>query len=310
MKLKDRIYQTQCFDNIEPIEYMVPYPNLRSLITGQNIKYADHAVFKDENLTNRNVLNLVNQTANWLESVGVKPEHRVLIYGFEFPYAEIIAFGIWSIGASLVITDDKVTSAIEGINPDFALDGNEILLPGSICDFPAEYNHCVNRLLPDEALIFWSNGKGIRLSHYNLLVNANGFYRISGLDEKKSFRVNLPPTSTAWAVFQAVLPFYSGAVLTGESPDVTIGFSGQFGRTDYELIEKQPKSSSEKVIPIQICPENTAVLTIGNDPNHMTEIQRESNNLFVKGHSVMMGYTDDELNEKTFTEKGLVLPGQ
>ena len=36
--LKKRIYQAQCIGNVEPIEHMVPYPNLRSLVDGQNIK--------------------------------------------------------------------------------------------------------------------------------------------------------------------------------------------------------------------------------------------------------------------------------
>ncbi len=288
---------------------MVPYPNLRSLITGQNIKYADHAVYKDESLTNKDVLNLVNQTANWLESIGVKPEHRVLIYGFEFPYAEIISFGIWSVGASVVITDDKVTSAIEGVKPDFTLDGNEIDYPNLIQDFSTDYVHSVNRLLPDEALIFWSDNRGIRLSHYNLLVNANGFYRISGLDEKKSYHANLKPTSTEWAVFQAVLPFYSGAVLGGAAPDLTIGYPGQYEDADFELVKRDIKYTSKESIPVFIQPENTAILAIGKEPNHMTGFENNKGTYIITGHSVMMGYLDDRQNEKVFSEKGLVLTG-
>ena len=38
-ELKKQIYKAQCIGNVEPIEYMVPYPNLRALIEGQNIKY-------------------------------------------------------------------------------------------------------------------------------------------------------------------------------------------------------------------------------------------------------------------------------
>ena len=30
--LKERIYQAQCLGNVQPIEHMVPYPNLRALV--------------------------------------------------------------------------------------------------------------------------------------------------------------------------------------------------------------------------------------------------------------------------------------
>ena len=40
--LEKRIYQAQCIGNVEPIEHMVPYPNLRSLVDGQNIKYGEN----------------------------------------------------------------------------------------------------------------------------------------------------------------------------------------------------------------------------------------------------------------------------
>ena len=39
LDLKSRIYKAQTIGNVEPIEHMIPYPNLRSLIDGQNIKY-------------------------------------------------------------------------------------------------------------------------------------------------------------------------------------------------------------------------------------------------------------------------------
>ncbi len=304
MDLKDLIYKAQCFRNIEPIEYMVPYPNLRGLIVGQNIKYGDQIVYKNADLKNRDVLHFVNQTANWLESLGVKPEHRILIYDFEFPYAELITFAIWSVGATVVITDEKATSAIDGVKPNFTLDGNEIDLPKHIDSFSKDYVHSVNRLLPDEALVFWTKDHGIRLSHYNLLVNTNGFYRISGLNEEKSFFTNLAPTTTAWIIFQVILPFYSGAILSEESPDLIIGQSGQFSNADHELVFSGKEDNNGESIPIYIQPENTAILSIGKDPNHMTEIKTDK---IITGHSVMMGYLDEDQNRKVFSERGLKL---
>ncbi len=286
---------------------MVPYPNLRGLITGQNVKYADHFAYKDAELTNKHVLNLVNQTANWLESLGVTHEHRVLIHGFDFPHAELMAFGIWSVGASLVITDGKVTSAIEGVNPEFVLDGKELNYPDCLSGYSTEYIHKINRLLPDEAMVFWNKNRGIKLSHYNLLVNANGFYLSSGLNETKSFHIDLPPTSTAWAVFQVVLPFYTGAVLTAVNPDITIGLPSQFTEVDYKLILEWGKIEKGEPTHIFILPENTAVLAIDEEPNHMTKIEDMDIVLTVTGHSVMMGYLDETRNESVFTEKGMIV---
>ena len=39
LDLKSRIYKAQTVANVEPIEHMIPYPNLRALIECQNIKY-------------------------------------------------------------------------------------------------------------------------------------------------------------------------------------------------------------------------------------------------------------------------------
>ena len=43
--MKKNIYQAQCIGNVEPIEYMIPYPSMRSLIEGQNIKFSKQLIF-------------------------------------------------------------------------------------------------------------------------------------------------------------------------------------------------------------------------------------------------------------------------
>ena len=53
LDIKSKIYQAQCIGNVEPIEYMIPYPSMRSLIEGQNIKYAEQIIIKDRNITNQ-----------------------------------------------------------------------------------------------------------------------------------------------------------------------------------------------------------------------------------------------------------------
>ena len=109
LDLKSRIYKAQTVGNVEPIEHMIPYPNLRSLIDGQNIKYGERVVYKDHNLTSNIIYNKAQQIANWLQSKGIQPKDRVLVKPMAFPLNVIIPFGIWTLGASVVIDNDNDT---------------------------------------------------------------------------------------------------------------------------------------------------------------------------------------------------------
>ena len=66
------------------------------------------------------------------------------------------------------------------------------------------------------------------------------------------------------------------------------------------LIDTNPQS-------LYILPEATAILTIGSTPNHVVSIIEETNNFKINGHSVMMGYLDDNLNNKVFISGSLVI---
>ena len=92
--LEKRIYNAQCYGNIEPIEYMVPYPNLHALVEGQNVKYKDHLLYHDLSMTNEGFFIRVQKAAHWLKASGVHPKDRVMMAGLPFPTAEIIAYGI------------------------------------------------------------------------------------------------------------------------------------------------------------------------------------------------------------------------
>ena len=61
LDIKSRIYQAQCIGNVEPIEYMIPYPSMRSLIEGQNIKYAEQIIIKDRNITKQTFTIMCNR---------------------------------------------------------------------------------------------------------------------------------------------------------------------------------------------------------------------------------------------------------
>ena len=103
MKFKNQLYKAQTIGNIEPIEYMIPYPSMRSLIEGQNIKYSKQTIIKEPNITNLDFYNYIQRTANWLESIGAKPKQSVVIPKLEYPQSEILLYGIWQLGAVAVI---------------------------------------------------------------------------------------------------------------------------------------------------------------------------------------------------------------
>ena len=56
--IKTKIYSAQCIGNVEPIEYMTPYPSMRSLIEGQTIKFSDQKLMRFLILPTRTSLTL------------------------------------------------------------------------------------------------------------------------------------------------------------------------------------------------------------------------------------------------------------
>ena len=55
---------------------------------------------------------------------------------------------------------------------------------------------------------------------------------------------------------------------------------------------------------IAICPENTAAISVGSSPIHLTDFYLNKNDLQIKGHSLMMGYLNQELNKSSFKKDG------
>ena len=305
--LSDRIYQAQCLGNIEPIEFMVPYPNIYSLIEGENIKYGHRVLFTDFNLTNKDFLRLVHQGANWLRENGLRPKERVFIHDLEYPIAEIIAFSIWAYGATVVLASS--TSGKKDLNkiePSFVV--NEINCPSieSLKNYSTEFMPTFRPALLHEALIYCVEDNNIQLSHYNLLVNTNGIKKYLGLNRGETFLVKLAPESTAWAVLQLLLPLYAAASITSINPKIILGMEGQFDNTDYIIKMNWTEISKENNI-IFILPENTAVLCIGDKPIHMTTIDKRNKIMKINGHSVMIGYLNEKNNEAVFRNKGMMI---
>ena len=299
--IKKRIYRAQCIGNVEPIEHMVPYPNLRSLVDGQNIKYGEKMVYADLGLTSDKIYRLAQQTANWLTDKEVKPKDRILIDKLPFPQTEILAFGIWALGATIVITgDENLVEAEEAISPTKTINIETDYFE-KIKSFPENHDPTFKPLLQHEAMIYWDKGKGIRLSHYNLLVNANGIQHAIDLFENQTYHVNLEPNSTAWVILQAILPLYTGAPLTANNPDMTIGIN----RGDYKICFEWDALEETSPPSLYVCNENTAFLSMNKSPIHLSAFDNDTNPTKISGHSVMMGYIDNKLNEKAYLKNSL-----
>ena len=303
--LKDRIYNAQCFGNIEPVEFMVPYPNIFSLVKGQNVKFKDSILYKDLSITNKEFLDLTNRAASWLTSIGGKPESRIFLPSLPFPYSEIMAFGIWNLGGTVVLTDNGSPPKRKGFEI-LNLITLETNFQKELSKSNPDFTPTFKPNLLDEAMIFLEKDNGVRLSHYNLLVNANGVQKSLDLQRGSILKVNLP-NITGWVVLQVILPLYTGTELTNENADTTLSLPGQFENADYLI---QPEwDSIEKTDPttLYLLTENGGILSINDEPIHLTNYETDNEKLKISGHSVMMGYVDDEKNEACFREEGFII---
>ena len=300
LDLKSRIYKAQTIGNVEPIEHMIPYPNLRSLIDGQNIKYGERVVYKDYNLTSSIIYDKAQQIANWLQSKGIQPKERVLVKPMAFPFSVIIPFGIWTLGASIVIdNDDDTEKAIKKTNSKIVLRDDKIINESE--KFPTHYEPRYKPLLEDEAAVLIKNSIGYQYSNYNLLVNTNGILQEIDLFSDQSYFVNLKANSMPWLILQIILPLYSGSTVDSQNPTITIG------NKDSDFLIKEKWNTIEETNPptIYACNENTAFLSVNKKPLHLTEINENQKPLFIKGHSVMMGYLDKEQSNKAYKNNAL-----
>ncbi|MEE8340471.1 MAG: hypothetical protein V3R52_00060, partial [Candidatus Neomarinimicrobiota bacterium] len=57
---------------------------------------------------------------------------------------------------------------------------------------------------------------------------------------------------------------------------------------------------------LYVLPEATALVAIGETPNHMLSIIEDQNRIKINGHSVMLGYIDTIANDTVFKSGGLV----
>ncbi len=303
LRIKKNIYNAQCIGNVEPIEFMIPYPSMRSLIEGQNIKYSKQTIIENPNITNLDFYNYIQRTANWLESIGANPKQPIIIPKLEYPQSEILLYGIWQLGAVAVINSNLNYRKIENQLDNPILISNKNNLFDTIKEFSEKYSPKYKPNLSEEALITFETGNGIKISHYNLLVNANSIQKDLNIRSRTKIYCNIEPDTSAWAVFKAILPIYSGCIFNRENPDLSINTPGG----DYSLRYDYKNLKSFSKNDIGICPENTAAISVGSDPIHLTDFFLDKRNLKIKGHSLMMGYLDQQLNNSSFKKDGFYI---
>tara|TARA_B100000427_G_scaffold212414_1_gene177197 strand:+ start:93 stop:1046 length:954 start_codon:yes stop_codon:yes gene_type:complete len=300
-RINKNIYNAQCIGNVEPIEFMIPYPSMRSLIEGQNIKYAEQIIIREPTITNLGFYKYIQQTANWLESLGVKPKQTVTIPQLDFPQSEILLYGVWQLGAVGVLQADVHKSQItDQLNKTIFIPSKTNLLK-KIKSFPKNYTPKYKPNLSEKALITFETGIGIKLSHYNLLVNANSIQKTLNIESRKNIYCNLIPSTSAWVVFKAILPIYSGCIFSKKNPHINIGTENCDYTLRFDINNILNYSNND----IAICPENTAAISIGSNPIHLTDLYLYQDKIKIKGHSIMMGYLNDKLNESSFRDNSL-----
>jgi len=142
---------------------------------------------------------------------------------------------------------------------------------------------------------------GIQLSHYNLLVNANGIQHAIDLFEDQTYHINIPPNSMPWVILQTMLPLYTGAPLTSDNPDMRLGIN----EGDFQIRFAWDKLKDTSPPSLYVCNENTAFIAMNKIPIHLTAMDDDTSPQTITGHSVMMGYLEDALNEKVFIGNSL-----
>lgn len=299
--IKEKIYQAQCIGNVEPIEYMIPYPSMRSLIEGQNIKYSDQILIEKRSITNYDFYLLVQKTALWLSNLGIQPKDRVIIRGIDPLLKKLLLFGIWQIGSTAVIPGEVLSKKIiKETQAKFEISTNENMFK-EISILDENFKPKFKPLLSDEALIIYKENTGIRLSHYNLLVNVNSIYKVLKYPSQSRISIKIPCDSISWVIFGSILPLYSGYIIDNEKPDFTIGMNN----CDFNIRFDIKNIPLYKRNDIGICEENSGCITFGSKPIHLTNFSLKKDKIKISGHSVMLGYLDDVKNQNCFFNKSL-----
>ena len=301
--IKKRIYKAQCIGNIEPIEYMIPYPSMRSLIEGQVINNSKRIVNKKENIDYSKFHCLIQQCANWLTDKNYISKERIILPKLNSFQTEVLIYAIWEIGAIAVLSKTPISKNLKKIHGIKEISLGKSDLFHTIKTYPKMYNPQYKPLLSDEAILTFEKGPGIRLSHYNLLINVNGIDKAIKTSESESYYCNLNTHTIDWVIFKAILPIYSNLITIDENPDIKIGNLNADFNIRYDL----KNFNTFKTNDIAMCVENSGAIAVGRQSIHLTSFKVEERHLKLNGHSVMMGYLDAKLNTKFFKDNSLYI---
>ena len=292
MEPNSPIYKAQTIGNIEPIEYMIPYPSTQAIIEGQIIKYKNEKVFKDYGLTNNDFFNSIQRISNWLNDQGILPKDKVVIDDNSFLNSILLLYSLWNIGAVAVFLEK------ENHSPNKNLDVKYLDYSGDLIKITeshsSKFTPKYKPLLNDDAVVIASNVKTVLLSHYGLLVNANGLQKFLNLKQQQSFFCDIKPKTSFWVVLCAILPVYAMATFSSKSPSILLTYNEIDIKDGFRLREDWLNIDNYKVNELSLCKENSAVFALNNNPIHLTEYKIIEDELWLKGHSLMNGYFEKD----------------
>ena len=292
MQPNSPIYKAQTIGNIEPIEYMIPYPSTQAILEGQIIKYKNEKVFKDYGFTNIEFFNSIQRVSNWLNDQGILPKDKVVIDENSFLNSILLLYGLWHIGAVAVFLERETHSSKLKLNIkclDYSGDLIKITESHS-SHFIPKYKPLLN----DDAVVVVSNNKTVFLSHYGLLVNANGLQKLLNLKQQQSFFCKIKPKTSFWVVLCAILPIYAMAIFTSKSPSILLTYDDIDVKDGFKLREDWVNINNYKINELALCKENSAVLALNNSPIHLTDYKIIEDELWLKGHSLMNRYFEKD----------------
>ena len=299
------IYKAQTIGNIEPIEYMTPYPSTQALIEGQNIKYGKHIIYNDYNISNYDFYELIQQTAHWVKKHNIRPKDNVIVQELKFPQTQLLLFGIWHLGAVGVILENRNLNIDKSLSIKSIPKTNNLF--ETVSSYPKRYNPEDKALLRDIAILIINNKKTISLSHYSLLINTNSIQKSLNLNAGKKVFCNLKPISSSWVIFSALLPIYAGLSFTKVKPDIIITFDTINKKNGFQLRNDWENFNDFKSHHIGICSENTAAFCVWKEAIHLTQFDIKNQEIWIKGHSVMNGYLNKIQDQSSFDNDYMII---
>ena len=292
MQPNSQMYKAQTIGNIEPIEYMIPYPSTQAIIEGQIIKYKNEKVFKDYGLTNIDFFKSIQRISSWLNDQGVLPKDKVVIDDNSFLNSILLLYGLWHIGAIAVFLEKENYSSKKKLNVkclDYSGDLIKITESHSLHFIPK-----YKPLLNDDAVVVVSNDKTVFLSHYGLLVNANGLQKLLNLKQRQSFFCDIKPETSFWVVLCAILPIYAMVTFTSKSPSIILTYDDIDIKNGFKLRKDWVNLKNYRANELALCKENSAVFSLNNVPIHLTDYKIIEDELWLKGHSLMNRYLEED----------------